>query len=111
MFMGRSGGVHAHERGAQIGNQLAKGLAQRFRLADQHIVMRGLKVTRTSCHSRTKTPFDPIALWRIARLLGDGEADAGFRLRRGDGLQRKRRTPGAIAPGGPLKLRTLGEPA
>src|SRR5690606_2491183 len=83
----------------------------RFALTDQHIVMRGLKVTRASCHSRAKTALDAIALWRIARLLGDGEADAGIRLRRGDSLQAKRRTPGAIAPGGPLKLRTLGEPA
>ena len=111
MIIGRSGSVHAYECGTQIGNQLAKGLAQRFALTDQHIVMRGLKVTRASCHSRAKTALDAIALWRIARLLGDGEADAGIRLRRGDSLQAKRRTPGAIAPGGPLKLVPLGQPA
>jgi hypothetical protein len=72
--------------------------------------MRRHKVTRACCHSRAKTTLDAIALGRIPGFLRDGEANAGVRLWRGYSLQPKRRTPGAIAPGGSLELRTLGEP-
>ena len=103
--------MYALDQRTQIGNQLGKGFAQRFPSSDQHIVMVRDKVTRTCCHSRAKTTFYAIALWGIAGLLGDREADAGFGSIHGDHLQPKRRTPGAIAPGGPLKLRTLDKPA
>jgi hypothetical protein len=73
--------------------------------------MRGRKVISASCHSRAKATLDATTLWRIASLFGDGEANTGVRLGRGNRLQPKRRTPGAIAPGGSLELRTLGEPA
>jgi hypothetical protein len=104
--------VHAHDQSTQVGHKLGKGFAQRIAPSDQHIVVPYMKVTRASCHSRAKTTFYAIAFWRIARLLGDGKTDASLvRCGRGNGLQPKRRTPGAIAPGGPLKLAPLGQPA
>ena len=103
--------MYALDQRTQIGNQLGKGFAQRFPSSDQHIVMVSDKVTRACCHSRAKATFYAIALGGIARLLGDREADAGFGGFRGDHLQPKRRAPGAIAPGGPLKLAPLGQPA
>jgi hypothetical protein len=102
--------VYAHDQCAQIGDQLGEGFAERFPPSDQHIVMVGNKVTRACCHSRAKTTFYAITLGRIAGFLGDGKADTRLCLVSRDHLQSKRRTPGAIAPGGPLKLGTLDQP-
>jgi hypothetical protein len=93
--------VHAPDGRSQIGNQLAEGLAQRFPSTDQHIVMMVAKVIGACCHSRAKAALDAIALGRIARLLGDGKANAGHRIVGWRCLQPKRRPPGAIAPGSP----------
>lgn len=103
--------MNALDQRAQIGNQLGEGFAERFPSSDQHIVMVRDKVTRACCHSRAKATFYAIALGRIASFFGNRETDAGFGALGGDHLQPKRRTPGAIAPGGPLKLAPLGQPA
>lgn len=103
--------MHAHDQRAQIGDQLGKGFAQRFPSSDQHIVMVGDKVTRACSHSRAKATFYAVALGGIAGFLGHRKADTGLGLGSGDRLQTKRRAPGAIAPGSPLKLRTLDKPA
>jgi hypothetical protein len=102
--------VHAYDQRAQIGDQLGKGFAEGFPSSDQHIVMLGDKVTRACCHSRAKAALYAIAFGGIAGFLGDREADAGLGLCHCDGLQSKRRAPGAIAPGSPLKLIPLGQP-
>jgi hypothetical protein len=102
--------VDAHDQRAQIGNQLGEGFAQRFPPSDQHIVMVGSKVTRACCHSRAKAAFYAVAFGRIAGFLGDSEADTRLRVLGRDRLQPKRRAPGAIAPGSPLKLGTLDQP-
>jgi hypothetical protein len=103
--------MYALDQRCQIVNQLGKGFAERFPSSDQHIVMVSDKVTRACCHSGAKATFYAIAFGGIAGFLGDGEADAGFDRLGGNHLQPKRRTPGAIAPGGPLKLAPPGQPA
>jgi hypothetical protein len=103
--------MYARDQRAQVGDKLGKGFAEGFPSSDQHIVMLSDKVTRACCHSRPKTTFYAIAFWGIAGLLGDREADARLGIGHCDGLQPKRRAPGAIAPGSPLKLGTLGQPA
>jgi hypothetical protein len=103
--------MHARNQRTQIGNEFGKGFAKRFPSSDQHIVMVRDKVTRTCCHSRPKTTFYATAFGGIAGFLGDGKTDTGLRIVSGDHLQPKRRAPGAIAPGGPLKLGTLDQPA
>jgi hypothetical protein len=102
--------VHAHDQGAQISNQLGKGFTQRFAPSHQHIVVGGQKVTRACCHSGAQATFYTVSFGGIARLLGDGKPDSWFRHGRGNSLQPKRRAPGAIAPGSPLKLGALGQP-
>ena len=96
--------MHALERTPEIGDELVEIFSERFAAPDQHIIVPGAKVTRASCHSGTKAAFDAIALGRIARLLGDGEPNPRVGRIGLDGLQPKRRPPGAIAPGSPLKL-------
>jgi len=103
--------VYALDQRAQIGNQLGEGEAERFPSSDQHIVMVRDKVTRACCHSRAKAPFYAIALGRIAGFLGDREADTRLGIFGSGHLQPECRTPGAIAPGGPLKLASPGQPA
>ena len=103
--------MYARDKRAQVGDQLGKGFAERFPSSDQHIVMLSDKVTRASCHSGAKATLYAIAFGGVAGFLGDREADAGLCLSHRDGLQPKRRAPGAIAPGSPLKLGTLGKPA
>jgi hypothetical protein len=102
--------MYAHNKCAQIGDQLGKGFAQRVPSSDKHIVMVGDKVTHTCCHSGAKSSFNAIAFRGIAGFLGDGEADARLRLIDRNDLQPKRRAPGAIAPGSPLELGTLDQP-
>ncbi|KKB07382.1 hypothetical protein VE26_11425 [Devosia chinhatensis] len=103
--------VHAGDEAAEICDHSGEGLAQGLPSRQKDIVMSGLKVTRTSCRSRPKTPFHAIALGRVADFLGDGEADSGLGFRGGSSLQPKRRAPGAIAPGGSQKLRAPLEAA
>jgi hypothetical protein len=99
--------MHASDAKGQIRYQPVEGLAQRFTPAYQHIVMRRNKVIGTRCHSCAKAPLDAVALGRVARFLGHGKTNAGRGLGRGDGLQPKRRAPGAIAPGSPNELASL----
>jgi len=103
--------VHAGDEAAQIGDKSGEGQAQRLPPRQKHIVMSGLKVTRTGCRSRPKTSFYTISFGGIADFLGDGETDTRISLAGGDCLQPKRRAPGAIAPGSSQKLRAPLETA
>ena len=62
--------------------------------------MSGHKVTRACCRSRTKAALYAVALGGVADFLGHREANARLWFGTWNGLQCKRRTPGAIAPGG-----------
>jgi hypothetical protein len=92
--------MHTSDEAAEIGDKLGERLADGLAPRQKDIVMSGHKVTRACCRSSAKTPLYAVALRRIADFFGDGEADAGIGLRAGHDLQSKRRTPGAIAPGG-----------
>jgi hypothetical protein len=103
--------MHTGNKAAKVSDHSVEGLAQGFASRQEDIVMSGHKVTRTSCRSRAKPALDPIAFGRIADLLGHREADARLTFEAGNGLHAKRRTPGAIAPGGSQKLRAPPEAA
>jgi hypothetical protein len=107
----RVGLMDAGDKAAEVGDKSGEGQAQGLTPRQQHIVVSGKKVTRTSCRSSAQAPFHAVALWGIAHFLGDGEADTGIAMGRRSNLQPKRRTPGAIAPGGPGELRALPEAA
>lgn len=79
--------MHPPDGDAKILDQLAERLGERFGTANQHIIMAGPENSRALCRSRTKPALDAVALGRIARFLGNGEADACTRIRRGDRLQ------------------------
>ena len=96
--------MYAGDKAAQVGYKFGVGQAEGLPSRQEHIVMSRLKVTPTSCRSRTKTAFYTVSFGGIADFLGDGVADAGIVFGYRYDLQPKCRTPGAIAPGCSLKL-------
>jgi hypothetical protein len=96
--------VDAVDQDTQVSDYFGKWVGERFSPSHQHIVVASMKVTRASGHSSPQATFYAISLGGIANFLGYGETNPRHGIGRGHGLQPKRRTPGAIAPGGPLKL-------
>jgi hypothetical protein len=103
--------MHTSDEAGQVGYHLFERLAQGFAPRQKDIVMSGHKVTRTSCRSGAQAALHAVSFRRIADLLCDREADARLGFGAGNGLQPKRRAPGAIAPGGSQKLRAPLETA
>ena len=99
------------EQRFEVSDQGGKRRRKRLGPPDEHVVMLGLELPRTSGSRGAQPPFDAVALRRIAGFFGHGVTEPRQFCRAVDCLQRKTRAPGAIAPGGPEKLGPFGEPS
>lgn len=95
----------------KLGDEPIERHRQRGAPADEYVVMSGFEAAGTSPCGLAQSTADAVALGRVALLLGDREAHAGFIEVTRCNLQGKRRPPDAIAPGDPDEFLSFPEAA